>query len=72
MGCSIDPELEGTIKILLIVTGAKSKYMLDARGTGGMNTQAAPRGAPQYAPNPAPQYQQPGQQRNDDDIDFVR
>jgi len=72
-GCSIDPELEGTIKILLIVTGAKSKYMLDARGTGGMNTQAAPRPAPQYAPNPAPQqYQQPRQQRNDDDIDFVR
>jgi cell division protein FtsZ len=72
-GCSIDPELEGTIKILLIVTGAKSKYMLDARGTGGMNTQAAPRAAPQYAPNPAPQqYQQPRQQRNDDDIDFVR
>ena len=71
-GCSIDPELEGTIKILLIVTGAKSKYMLDARGTGGMNTQAAPRPAPQYAPNPAPQqYQQP-RQRNDDDIDFVR
>jgi cell division protein FtsZ len=72
-GCSIDPELEGTIKILLIVTGAKSKYMLDARGMGGMNTQAAPRAAPQYAPNPAPQqqYQQP-RQRNDDDIDFVR
>ena len=73
-GCSIDPELEGTIKILLIVTGAKSKYMLDARGTGGMNTQAAPRAAPQYASNPAPQqqYQQPRQQRNDEDIDFVR
>jgi cell division protein FtsZ len=72
-GCSIDPELTGTIKILLIVTGAKSKYMLDARGTGGMNTQAAPRGAPQYGPSPAPQqqYQQP-RQRNDDDIDFVR
>ena len=72
-GCSIDPELEGTIKILLIVTGAKSKYMLDARGTGGMNTQAAPRAAPQYGSNPAPQqqYQQP-RQRNDDDIDFVR
>jgi cell division protein FtsZ len=72
-GCSIDPELEGTIKILLIVTGAKSKYMLDARGMGGMNTQAAPRAAPQYAPNPAPQqYQQPRQRSNDDDIDFVR
>ena len=72
-GCSIDPELEGTIKILLIVTGAKSKYMLDARGTGGMNTQAAPRAVPQYGPNPAPQqYQQPRQRSNDEDIDFVR
>jgi cell division GTPase FtsZ len=71
-GCSIDPELEGTIKILLIVTGAKSKYMLDARGAHGMNTQAAPRAAPQYAPNPAPQqYQQP-RQSNEDDLDFVR
>jgi cell division protein FtsZ len=27
-GCSIEPELEGTIKVLLIVTGARSKYML--------------------------------------------
>jgi cell division protein FtsZ len=73
-GCSIDPELEGTIKILLIVTGAKSKYMLDARGAGGMNTQPAPRAAPQYGPNPAPQpqYQQQRQRGNDEDIDFVR
>ena len=63
-GCSIEPELEGTIKILLIITGAKSKYMLDARGAHGMNTQPAPRGAPQ-------QYQQP-RQNNDDGVDFVR
>ncbi len=71
-GCSIDPELEGTIKILLIVTGAKSKYMLDARGAHGMNTQAPQRAAPQYAPNQAPQqYQQP-RQSNDDELDFVR
>lgn len=27
-GCNVDPHLEGTIKILLIVTGAKSKYMI--------------------------------------------
>ncbi|MEM2943607.1 MAG: cell division protein FtsZ, partial [Methanomassiliicoccales archaeon] len=27
-GCSIEPELKGTIKVLLIVTGARSKYML--------------------------------------------
>jgi cell division protein FtsZ len=71
-GCSIDPELEGTIKILLIVTGAKSKYMLDARGAHGMNTQAPQRAPPQYAPNQAPQqYQQP-RQSNDDELDFVR
>ena len=71
-GCSIDPELEGTIKILLIVTGAKSKYMLDAHGAHGMSTHAAPRAAPQYGPNPAPQQYQQTRQSNDDDIDFVR
>jgi cell division protein FtsZ len=27
-GCSIDPELAGTIKVLLILTGAKSKYVI--------------------------------------------
>jgi cell division protein FtsZ len=70
-GCSIEPELTGTIKILLIVTGAKSKYMLDARGSG-MNTQPANRGTQQNAPSQLPpQYQQP-KQRNDDDVDFVR
>ncbi|MGD0819096.1 MAG: cell division protein FtsZ, partial [Methanomassiliicoccales archaeon] len=70
-GCSIEPELTGTIKILLIVTGAKSKYMLNARGPG-MNIQPAPRGTPQYASNQAtPQYQQP-RQRNEDEVDFVR
>ena len=26
-GCSVDPEFEGTIKVLLIVTGASSKYV---------------------------------------------
>ena len=34
-GCSIDPEIQGTIKILLIVTGAGSKYMY---GKGGATT----------------------------------
>jgi cell division protein FtsZ len=72
-GCSIEPELEGTIKILLIITGAKSQYMLDGRGMGGMNTQQASRGSPQpqYARNPAPQQYQQSRQR-DDDIDSVR
>ncbi|HEY3419960.1 MAG TPA: cell division protein FtsZ [Methanomassiliicoccales archaeon] len=70
-GCSIDPELEGTIKILLIVTGAKSKYMLDARGVHGMNTQGVQREVQQHDPNAMPQqYQQP-RQSNDDGIDFV-
>ena len=69
-GCSIEPELEGTIKILLIITGAKSKYMLDSRGLHGMSTQPAPRGgAPLYASTPQ-QYQQP--RRNDEELDFVR
>jgi cell division protein FtsZ len=69
-GCSIEPDLTGTIKILLIITGAKSQYMLDGRG---MKAPQAQRGAPQYAPNPSPQpqqYQQPRQR--DDDIDSVR
>ncbi len=73
-GCSIEPELTGTIKILLIITGAKSQYMLDGRGMNGMNTQPS-RGAPQtqYARNPAPQPQQYQQSRQrDDDVDFVR
>ena len=70
-GCSIEPDLTGTIKILLIITGAKSQYMMDNRG---MNSQPAPKGTPQYARNPAPQPQQYQQSRtrNDDDIDSVR
>lgn len=32
-GCSIEPELEGSIKVLLIVTGARSKYMLGKSDT---------------------------------------
>lgn len=70
-GCSIEPDLTGTIKILLIITGAKSQYMMDSRG---MNAPQASRAAPQYAarsPSPQPQqYQQPRQR--DDDIDSVR
>ncbi|MCE5296885.1 MAG: cell division protein FtsZ, partial [Euryarchaeota archaeon] len=47
-GCSIDPELEGTIKILLIVTGAKSQYLMSSRG-------------PTVQGAPAPRQQQPAQ-----------
>ncbi len=70
-GCSIEPNLTGTIKILLIITGAKSQYMLDGRGFGG--AAQTPRGGPQYARNPSPQPQQYQQSRQrDDDIDSVR
>lgn len=31
-GCSIEEGLQGTIKILLIITGAQSKYLMDSRG----------------------------------------
>ncbi|MEI6797141.1 MAG: cell division protein FtsZ, partial [Methanomassiliicoccales archaeon] len=72
-GCSIDPAIEGTIKILLIVTGARSKYMLSATGRP-MDQQPQQRGAaPQqqrYQQQPQQQYQAPRQ--NNDDIDFVR
>jgi cell division protein FtsZ len=70
-GCSIEPELTGTIKILLIVTGARSKYMLDARGAG-MNTQPVNKGTQQNAPSQLPPQYQQQRQRNDDGVDFVR
>ena len=31
-GCSIEEDLQGTIKLLLIITGAQSKYLMDSRG----------------------------------------
>jgi cell division protein FtsZ len=73
-GCSIDPELEGTIKILLIVTGARSQYIMSSRGPDAHSAQqpsaqAKPQGSYQQ-PKAQPQYQQP--RSNDDDIDFVR
>ncbi|QLH75745.1 MAG: cell division protein FtsZ [Methanomassiliicoccales archaeon] len=78
-GCSIEPELEGTIKILLIVTGAKSQYIMSSRGPTIQPAQAQKQqyaAQPQYQQTPGrQQYQQPRpqpQQRDDDDIDFVR
>ncbi|KQM12264.1 cell division protein FtsZ [Methanomassiliicoccales archaeon RumEn M1] len=73
-GCSIDEELEGTIKILLIVTGAQSQYMY---GKGGAPTvqgggfEAAPR---KLGGQPSPREEQPMRQAPayDDGIDFVR
>jgi cell division protein FtsZ len=74
-GCSIDPEIEGTIKILLIVTGARSKYMLSATGRpmdqqGQQRYQQAPQQGQQRYQQAPPQQYQPRQ--NNDDIDFVR
>ncbi len=73
-GCSIDPELQGTIKILLIVTGAQSQYMY---GKGGAPTAKA--GGFESAPQrlggqPKPREPQPMRQAPayDDGIDFVR
>jgi len=71
-GCSIEPDLEGTIKILLIVTGAQSKYMLDAMGRTGMNTRAVPKASPQAAQRPVQPQQRPQPKLgDDDDIDVV-
>ena len=60
-GCSIEPELEGTIKVLLIVTGARSKYMLGKADSNydrlGNNVGSAARGP---------------RSSSDDGIDFVR
>lgn len=60
-GCSIEPELEGTIKVLLIVTGARSKYML-----GKMDSNYDRLGDDI---GPAARSRRPS---SDDGIDFVR
>ena len=60
-GCSIEPELEGTIKVLLIVTGARSKYML-----GKMDSNDDRLGDDI---GPAARSRRPS---SDDGIDFVR
>ncbi|MBN1109600.1 MAG: cell division protein FtsZ [Methanomassiliicoccales archaeon] len=69
-GCSIDPELEGMVKVLLIVTGAKSKYIIGSRGAP-MEMQQGSQGYPQNYQQ-QPQYQQRRPQGRDEDIDFVR
>jgi len=76
-GCSIDPELEGVVKVLLIITGAKSKYIMSSRGAP-VNMQNQNQGYQQqyqqpYQPQPQQQqYQQQRPRNRDDDIDFVR
>jgi len=71
-GCSIDPELEGTIKVLLIVTGAQSKYMFGKGGIPTANEAFEPQ-APRLGGRPAPR-DEPIRQAPayDDGIDFVR
>ncbi|MCG7845282.1 MAG: cell division protein FtsZ, partial [Methanomassiliicoccales archaeon] len=75
-GCSIDPELEGVIKVLLIVTGAKSKYIIGSRGApmeGTRSNQGYPQQQQwQQQPQQQQQYQQQRPRGRDDDIDFVR
>jgi len=39
-GCSIDPSLESTVKILLIVTGAKSESFLGQSATSSLTAVA--------------------------------
>ena len=71
-GCSIDPALEGTIKVLLIMTGAQSKYVLgrngELDGTNTPNKLGSPR--PSSAPRPA--QAGPARRNDDEGIDFVR
>jgi cell division protein FtsZ len=69
-GCSIEPEIEGTIKILLILTGAQSKYMLGKDvGPGKLGGVDQPRS--KVGASPAPTSRRPSES-DDDGIDFVR
>jgi cell division protein FtsZ len=68
-GCSIEPELEGTIKILLIMTGAQSKYVL---GKGGEPTMGKLGAAPSKLGGSQPTSQSRRPADDEDGIDFVR
>ena len=71
-GCSIDPEIEGTIKVLLILTGAQSKYVLGKGGEmmpGKLGSGASGGSAPRSAAPAAPARKGSDE---DDGIDFVR
>jgi cell division protein FtsZ len=63
-GCSIDPSLESTVKILLIVTGARSESFLGAGAS-----EAAPASRSRAA---APAAGSRSYGRDDEPIDFVR
>jgi cell division protein FtsZ len=71
-GCSIDPDLEGTIKILIILTGAQSKYVLGKDSQTSTSKLGVNYGqqAPQKmggSPTPAARGRE-----EEDGIDFVR
>ncbi len=73
-GCSIDPELQGTIKILLIVTGAQSKFIYGKGSSNnsrsGLNNVPAKRVG---ATAPSPNKQEPSKPASNDDdgIDVI-
>jgi cell division protein FtsZ len=72
-GCSIDPEITGTIKILLIMTGATSKYMLGKGGESASAKLGGAYGVPQQKVGAAQAQARGGSKRDDDEgIDFVR
>ncbi len=68
-GCSIEPEIEGTIKILLIMTGAQSKYMM-GKNDGASKLGGVEQPRPKVGAGPAPANR--GRSEDDDGIDFVR
>ncbi|MEM0448659.1 MAG: cell division protein FtsZ [Methanomassiliicoccales archaeon] len=71
-GCSIDPEIEGTIKVLLILTGAQSKYVLGKDSASSPQKLGASYGqpvAPKIGAGPADSSRG---RFEDDGIDFVR
>ncbi|MGQ9588500.1 MAG: cell division protein FtsZ, partial [Thermoplasmata archaeon] len=62
-GCSIDPSIEGQVKILLIVTGAKSELLMGQGSSAVLATTSAARGRATAARSYG---------RDDETIDFVR
>ncbi len=62
-GCSIDPSLEGQVKILLIVTGAKSELLMGQGSSAVPATASTARGRTAVARSYG---------RDDETIDFVR
>lgn len=61
-GCSVDPAIEGQVKVLLIVTGAKSSMMMGKNHGDVAPAHGSSKGAPQRSYG----------SQDDSDIDFVR